>query len=82
MPLSHTSTFAALALAGLASGCTHPTPLDLAGVRLVLLCLVNCPASVTFSDEGSATDATPLENTSLHPENVFAVQRGKGQGPE
>lgn len=46
----------------LLSGCATGTPpVDLASVQMFLICLLNCPVSVTLADEGDATDAVPIE---------------------
>lgn len=75
MTRSLTSTCAVLGLAGLVSGCSNSIPpVDVAGVRLVLVCLLNCPVSVTMADEGQATDAIPLEYPKVSPEGLRAAR--------
>lgn len=61
-------------LAGLASGCSELPPFDVAGGRIIVLCMVNCPVTMNLADEGHVTDA--LEQTYPHvdPRVVAAAQ--------
>ena len=57
----------------LVSGCATIPPFDVAGVRIILLCVINCPVSVNIADEGQLTDTLPLEYPHISPESLQAV---------
>jgi len=55
-------------------GCSNGIPpVDLAGIRLIVLCGFNCPISATLADEGTATDTVPLQPVHLQSDNVRSL---------
>ena len=59
-------------LLGLA-GCTAPADAPV-GAWVMLLCVINCPLSVSVADEGRVTDAQPQEYIHLDPDAVRAAR--------
>jgi len=69
-----TLMFAALVLVGVVSGCANNPPIKMVGVRVLLLCVANCPVTVNLANEGRTTDAVAQELPHLLPENFRAVR--------
>jgi hypothetical protein len=55
------------------TGNAHTPPVEISGVRLFLLCLINCPLAINMADEGAVTDTVPVEHPHILSDNIRAL---------